>query len=222
MTARALLICAAASLLAATAFAAPPLAGSWSITPSGSAASSGQLLFRVTSASGEPVSVKVPVRMGANDVTVARNIRQMLDSQLPPAYKIELGEGANVLVSDPRRKPSFSVELVDSDVESLRVAVRIIEAAASPTVPSQSEPAITLPPPTPSQAGAASPPTQNPMEALPPGNAPPPATPPDNDAQPTTPPPESTPLPAPPPEATPQPTPAPGSTPVGTPPPTLR
>jgi hypothetical protein len=168
MNARALLITTAVSLLTAVVFAAPPLAGSWNITPSGSAASSGELLFRVTPGNGEPLEVTVPVHSGTEDVAVARNIRQALSTQLPRTYKIELGEGANVLVSDPRGKPSFSIELVTSDVQSLRVAVRNIEAGASPTVPSQSVPAITQPPPTPPQPGAATPPTENPADAMPP------------------------------------------------------
>jgi len=170
---RALLIATAASLLAAVGVAAPPLAGSWNITPSGSAASSGELLFRVAPARGDPSEIKVSVRSGNDDVTVARSIRQALSAQLP-RYSVELGEGANVLVSDPRGKPSFSIELLDSNIKSLRVSVRNIEQGATPTVPAQTEPAITLPPGTPSQPGAATPPTQNPAEVFPPENAPPP------------------------------------------------
>jgi hypothetical protein len=169
---RALLIATAASLLAAVAIAAPPLAGSWNITPSGSAASSGELLFRVTPARGEPSEVTVAVRSGTDEVAVARSIRQALSAQLRrDLYTVELGEGANVLVSDPRGKPSFSIELLDSNVDALRVSVRNIEPAATPTVPSQAEPAITLPAPTPAQPGAATPPTQSPEDAIPPANA---------------------------------------------------
>lgn len=189
---RALLIGTVASLLAAVAIAAPPLAGSWNITPSGSAASSGELLFRVTPAKGEPSDITVSVRSGADDVDVARSIRQTMSAQLPRIYRIELGEGANVLVSDPKGKPTFSIELLDSDVDSLRVSVRNIEPAATPTVPVQSAPAITLPPPTPAQPGAATPPTQNPGEAVPPANAPPAPGPADATA-PMAPPPDDTP-----------------------------
>jgi len=107
---RALLIGTVATLLATVAIAAPPLAGSWNITPSGSAASSGELLFRVTPAHGEPSQITVPVRNGSDDVSVARSIRQAMSAQLPRLYRIELGEGANVLVSDPKGKPTFSIE----------------------------------------------------------------------------------------------------------------
>jgi len=224
MYARALLIGTAASLLAAIAVAAPPLASSWNITPSGSAASSGELLFRVTPGNGEPIEVTVPVRSGTDEVAVARYVRQALSSQLPRVYRIELGEGANVLVSDPRGKPSFSIELVTSDVESLRVAVRNIEAGASPTVPSQSVPATAQPPPTPAQPGAATPPTQNPTDAMPPTTAPsggvssPSPSPPNRNA-PVTPP--DTPMPNPTPNGSPGAPPpnAPGGSPASAPPP---
>ena len=213
MNARALLIATAASLLAASAIAAPPLAGSWNITPSGSAASSGELLFRVTPEKGEPSEITVSVRNGSDDVAVARSIRQALSSSLPRDYRIEQGEGANVLLSDPRGKPSFSVELLNSDIESLRVSVRNIEPAATPTVPAQAAPAIILPPPTPAQPGAATPPTQNPEEAMPPANAPPATTVPSDTSRPsapsppggTTPPPGAASSPAAPPNATPPP-----------------
>jgi hypothetical protein len=175
---RALLIGTATTLLVAVAIAAPPLAGSWSITPSGSAASSGDLLFRVTSGGGEPVEITVPVHSGSNDLAVARSIGEAMSARLGRGYRVQLGEGSNVLVSDPRGKPSFSIELLDSPVSGLRVSVRTIEPAATPTVPSQSAPATTPPPPTPAQSGAATPPTENPAEAMPPSNPPPMGAPP--------------------------------------------
>ena len=223
MIKRALLIATAASLFAAVGVAAPPLAGSWNITPSGSAASSGELLFRVTPGGGDPVEVTVPVRNGTDEVSVARRIQQAMSSQLRrDRYAVKLGEGANVLLSDPRGKPSFSVELLNSDVQSLRVSVRNIEPAATPTVPSQAMPAITLPPSTPPQPGAATPPTQSPEEALP-KNGPPPteSAPPDGASSPMAPPPESAPATSPPPGGTPMPPPPPPPSATGTPPPTI-
>jgi hypothetical protein len=168
---------AAMLCLAAYAFAAPPLAGSWNITPTGSATSSGELLFRVTPGSGEdPIEVTVSVLSGASDISVARKIRQTLSTQLRrDQYNVELGEGTNVLLTDPRGRPNFSLELVDSDVDNLRVAVRNIEPAATPTVPTQSVPAAVPP-------AAGSP--ANPQPANPT---------PDNGAQPATPTPGTTP-----------------------------
>jgi hypothetical protein len=188
-------------LLAAATYAAsnPPLSAEWNILPTGKAASSGELIFRVTPADGaDPVEVTVFVRAGSSDVAVARGIRQALSTQLRrDRFDVELGQGANVLVSDPRGRPNFSLELLDSNVEELRVAVQPAAPAASPTVPEQSTPATTQPPPTPAAPGdAAPPPTTLPPMSAPPGNpAQPDATPqPDSPALPeTAPPPTATP-----------------------------
>jgi hypothetical protein len=123
--------------------AGPPLAGVWNIATTGKAASSGDLSFRITANDGsDPVDITVPVISGASEDSVARSIRRALSSQLPrQRYTVELGQGTNVLVSDPRGQPNFSLELVDSDVENVRVAVQIVTPSAPPTVPTQSIPA---------------------------------------------------------------------------------
>ena len=169
--------------LCASAIAAndTPLSGAWNIAPSGSAASTGELVFRMTPADGgDPVEVTVTVRSGTNDIGVARDIRQALGSQLRrDRFNVELGEGANVLVTDPRGKPNFSLELLDSDVENLRVLVQSVAPAAPPTVPAQAVPAT--------------PPLTAPAPNTVPGIATPPTTPPDIDGQSAAPPPESSP-----------------------------
>jgi len=141
---RAVTLIAGAVFAAALAFAAagPPLAGVWNIATSGKATSSGDLSFRVTPNDGsDPVDITVPVISGAGDDSVARSIRRALSSQLPRnRYTVELGEGTNVLVSDPRGRPNFSLELVDSDVENVRVQVQIVTPAAPPTVPPMGAP----------------------------------------------------------------------------------
>src|SRR5262245_51954951 len=139
----------AAALVAATAFAlpsfaakGPPLASTWNIAPTGNAASSGDLAFRITRGDGtDPVDITVPVMAGATEAAVARSIRRVLSSQLPrQRYAVQLGEGTNVLVSDPRGQPNFSVELVDSNIDNVRVAVQSVTPSAPPTVPVQAEP----------------------------------------------------------------------------------
>jgi len=184
---------AAAALAAAFAYAAggPPLAGVWNIAPTGSASTSGDLVFRVTRADGsDPVEITVPVLMGARQETIARGIRSALSSQLGSDYRVQLGEGDNILVSDPRGKPNFSIELLDSDIDNLRVAVQSVTPAAAPTVPTQNVPAVPPPPAVPApanQPGVPAPPPDNPMP--PPNNAPVPS--------PGTPPPTGAPVPSP-------------------------
>jgi len=173
-----LALCAGASAANNT-----PLSGTWNIAPTGSAASSGELLFRMTPADGsDPVEVTVSISSGTNEVGVARDIRQALGTQLArDRFNVQLGDGANVLVSDPHGRPNFSLELVDSDVENLRVDVRSVDAGASPTVPAQAVPAV--------------PPQTGPAPNGAPGNAvPPPTTPsPGNAGQPAAPPPDNAP-----------------------------
>jgi len=134
--------CVAAFACGAFAANGPPLASVWNIAPTGNATSSGDLVFRVTPGDGsDPIEITVPVIMGARQETVARSIRNSLNSQLPQQkFNVELGAGTNVLVSDPRGQPNFSLELLDSDVENLRVAVASVTPAASPTVPPQTAP----------------------------------------------------------------------------------
>jgi hypothetical protein len=157
---------ALAALVAASAFGAtaPPSAGVWNIATTGKAASSGDLAFRVTATDGsDPVEITVPVIAGAGEEAMARTIRRALSAQLPrDRYNVELGEGGNVLVSDPRGRPNFTLELLDSDIDNVRVAVQSVTPSAAPTVPPQSTPAVP-------------PPVSNPAQPVP-GNAAPPAS----------------------------------------------
>jgi hypothetical protein len=150
-----------------------PLAPAWNIASSGEAASSGELLFRVTPGNdADPVEVTVFVLSGANETGVASNIRRALNAQLDPSrFNVAAGEGANVLVTDARANTrgnvGFALELIDSDVENVRVQVRAATPVAPPTVPTQSVPANPPPPPvTPPEPGNATP------AAAPPGTAP--------------------------------------------------
>ena len=103
----------------------PPLSGEWNIAPSGTASSSGELLFRVTPGDGsDATEVTVSVSSGTDETGVASNIRRALSTQLRgDRFDVEAGQGANVLVKSSG-KTGFSLELVDSDVENIRVAVQ--------------------------------------------------------------------------------------------------
>jgi hypothetical protein len=184
----------------------PPLSGTWNIASSGKAGSSGSLVFRVTPRDGsDPVEISVPVIGGTSEDGVARNIRRALSSQLrADRFDVAMGEGTNVVVSDARGQPNFSLELLDSDVENVRVLVQSVAPVAPPTVPEQQVPATSP------QGGPATPPA--PGNAAPPVNAPPQpqegastTSPPPNASQPSAPVPSNAPPPAnpaPPPNAT--------------------
>jgi hypothetical protein len=196
-----------------------PVSNAWNIAPRGDAESSGELHFRMTAGEADPVDITVPIMSGAKEASIARYIQRALSSQLRAhQLNVENGEGANVLVTSSANA-SFSLELVTSDVENVRVAVQSATPIAPPTVPRQATPAN--PPATPS-----TPP--GPGDAVPPADAQPPA----NASQPAASPPVNSPPmsnPAPPPNATtgagapagaPPPNAAPGGTPSSTPPPT--
>ena len=161
-----------ATLLATFALAAsgPPLASSWNIAASGRAGSSGDRDFRITAGDGsDPVDISVAVMSGATQETVARSIGRALSSQLRrDRYSVQVGEGGNVMVSDPRGEPNFSLELVDSNIENVRVLVRSAEPVAPPTVPTQATPAN-------SPATPVTPPA--PGDTVPPENSAPPLNP---------------------------------------------
>jgi len=148
----------------------PPLSGSWSIAASGTASSSGELLFRMTPGDGsDATEITVSVASGTDETGVANNIRRALNTQLRgDRFDVEAGVGANVLLK-ATGKTGFSLELVDSDVESLRVAVQSAQPVAPPTVPRQATPATppTTTPATPPAPGAAVPPAQ-PSQPVPP------------------------------------------------------
>ncbi len=201
--------CAAALMFGAGAAraASVPLSSSWNIQSAGSAGSSGELLFRVTpgDADVDPIEVTVSVLAGSNETAIARKIQSTLATQLrADRFNVTLGQGANVLVTEQLGRPNFSLELVTSDVENVRVAVQSTQPTAPPTVPPQAVPATTPPPPTPPGPGNAVPPVEAPPASpTPPGTNPPPPPP---ESTPSTSPPGATPPslpnPAPPPNAT--------------------
>jgi hypothetical protein len=179
-----------------------PLSKAWNIASTGKAASSGELLFRVTPGSGEdPVEVSVFVLSGSNETGVASSIRRALSTQLDPqSYDIEAGQGANVLITaeDTTSESSqgFAIELLGSDVDDVRVMVRSAAPVAPPTVPSQNDPAnapnpvVPGNPATPESPGDATP-QQDPQAPANPAPAPPapqsPASPPPQTPAPSSP-----------------------------------
>jgi len=135
-----------------------PLSNAWNIAPSGNATSSGALHFRMTAGDANPVDITVPIMSGAKEGSIARYIQRALSSQLRTHHiDVEAGEGTNVILKGAGDN-GFSVELVGSDVENVRVAVQSAEPTVPPTVPKQATPANPPPPATPPAPGDAVPP----------------------------------------------------------------
>jgi hypothetical protein len=96
--------------------------------------------------------------------------------QVGNGFDVQAGQGANVLVTHSRGK-GFSLELLDSDVDNLRVVVSSTTPVAPPTVPSQNVPANPpLRTPAPVAPGDASPAEPAPARPSAPPDAPPNAT----------------------------------------------
>lgn len=170
MMIRALLIAlTVAAAQVAGAANTPPLSEAWNIASSGKASSSGELLFRVTPGDGgDATEITVSVASGTDDTGVANNIRKALNSQLrADRFNVQQGEGANVLLTS-QREPGFSIELINSDVENVRVVVQSATPVAPPTVPRQATPANPpTNPPTPPAPGDVVQPGPDPGEAVP-------------------------------------------------------
>lgn len=176
----------------------PPISESWNISSSGKAADSGELVFRVTTGEGvDPVEVTVFVLSGTNETGVAQNIRRAFSTQLDEQrFDVAGGEGANVLLTGDRPDARFSVELIDSDVENVRVVVNSVAPVAPPTVPEQAQPANPPLPATPPAPGNATPGNATPPAGPGPATPAPPGTPSAPPAQPSAPPAESSAPPA--------------------------
>lgn len=99
-----------------------PLSNKWRLQISGGAESSGTLRFRVTPKDGPPADVTVALKDGRSENGVARDIRDAFSAQLPKdRYSVETDDGEDVLIKKHLGEPSFTVELVASSVDDVRV-----------------------------------------------------------------------------------------------------
>jgi hypothetical protein len=113
-------------LLAAGAYAAdsPPRSNKWRLEVSGDAESDGVMKFRVVPKDGAPVDVTATIEDGRSENGVARDIREAFQAQLPKGgYSVETDDGEDVLIKKDLGEPDFSVELVSSTVEDVRVGL---------------------------------------------------------------------------------------------------
>ena len=167
------------------------------------AGSSGELRFRLSDqANDDSIEITVFVLSGTNETGVASSIRRALSAQLDAQrFDVDAGEGANVQLSSDRND-RFSLELIDSDIDDVRVVVSSAAPVAPPTVPPQRMPANSPaipstppapgdanPPPAPGPATPSSPPADS---SAPPANpSAPPASPSAPPASPSAPPPDA-------------------------------
>jgi hypothetical protein len=119
------LLAALPALVAVDACAADaPRSNKWRLEVSGDAESDGVIKFRVKPRDGAPVEVTASVEDGRSENGVARDIREAFQAQLPKGdYSVETDDGEDVLIKKDFGEPDFSVELVSSTVEDVRVGL---------------------------------------------------------------------------------------------------
>jgi len=100
----------------------PPRSNKWRLEVSGDAESDGVLKFRIQPKDGAPVEVTANVDDGRSENGVARDIREAFQAQLPKgSYSVETDDGEDVLIKKDFGEPDFSIELISSTVEDVRV-----------------------------------------------------------------------------------------------------
>lgn len=113
------------ALAATTGLAAdkPSYSNKWRIEVSESAKSDGTLAFRLTPKDGAPVEVNVAIPKGRGENQIAQDISKTFQTTVDKeTYKVEVDDGEDVLVKK-RKGPDFALELVNANVESVRIRI---------------------------------------------------------------------------------------------------
>jgi hypothetical protein len=117
---------AAPLLFGMNAYAADsePRSNKWRLEVSGDAESDGVMKFRVQPRDEAPTEVTATIEDGRSENGVARDIREAFQAQLPKdKYSVETDDGEDVLIKKDFGEPDFSIELVSSTVEDVRVGL---------------------------------------------------------------------------------------------------
>jgi hypothetical protein len=97
----------------------------WRLAVDGSAESAGKVDLKVTPHEGTPTQVSVAVADKRHENEIARDIRDALAAQLPvDRYKIEVDDGEDVLIKRLSGQPDFTVELVSSGMQGVKLKLK--------------------------------------------------------------------------------------------------
>ncbi len=109
---------------AATAADAPAPTGKWRVDFNGKAASDGEMKFRVTPQSGEPILVTAKIHQGRAQIYIAQDVRETFKTQLPKErFRSEVVAGERVIVKAHSGEQPFLLELVESSVANTRIHI---------------------------------------------------------------------------------------------------
>ena len=113
-----------AALITSIAAAADAPAEKWRIVFQGQATSSGELHFRLTPQTGEPLLFTVKIPSGRGEVYMAKDVLEGIKAQLSrKRFKSEIVHVQDVILKSGHDEPSFTIELLDSTVEGTKVHI---------------------------------------------------------------------------------------------------
>lgn len=119
---------AAAVLVTGTAMAddAPAKASKWQVDFIGQAASDGEMQFRVTPHTGEPILVTTKIHSGCGQMCLAQGVRESFRNQLPKGhFRAEVHQNDRLYLRALPGEEAFLLELVQSSVEGSRILVKV-------------------------------------------------------------------------------------------------
>ena len=118
-----------AALITSTATAADAPAEKWRIAFQGQATTTGELHFRVTPQTGEPLLFTVKIQSGRGEVYMAKDVLEGIKAQLSrKRFKSEIIHVQDVMLKSGHEEPPFTLELLDSNVEGTKVKISPVEA----------------------------------------------------------------------------------------------
>lgn len=118
---------AAAILVSGTAAAAdtPTPANKWHVSFNGKAGSDGEMQFRVTPHEGEPILVTAIIHRGHGEMSIAQDLRDSFQDQLPKKrFRAEVFSADRLQLKALSGEQAFVLELVQSSVDGPRIFVK--------------------------------------------------------------------------------------------------
>jgi hypothetical protein len=114
-------VTAAAVLAAAAGMAQADPAAKWRIQFGSSAYDDGTITFRIAPAGGTAVDVETRITKSSSAGRVASAVKDSLKASLGEGYKLETGDGQDVIIRAKGETPKFEVTLAGSTLAGLNV-----------------------------------------------------------------------------------------------------
>ena len=113
-----------AALITGTVSAAEAPASKWRVQFQGKSSAEGELHFRLTPQTGEPILLTINIARGRGEMYMAKDLLAGLKKQLPLArFRSEIVHGKEVQLKAGHEEPVYTLELVDSTVEGPKVVL---------------------------------------------------------------------------------------------------